>query len=377
MDIARWVTILVLLYALFGLIKLLRAYLRTKETRFLLLGSLLFLVFLDASVVLYGSIPAAFMNFHYVVMLVPLAVYVFSIYLEKRQSNELSEEVLIRNAFQPYVSAQALAELLSNKSKLKLGGERRLLSVLYCDIQSFKSLTEKMSPEAVVHLLNVYLSDMSEIVLQADGVLDKYVGDGLWAFWGAPLSEEDHALLSCQAALSMVKRVKQVQPVWDKKGFPRVNLQVGINTGKSIVGNLGSSKRFDYSVWGYQARLAKFLARLNKVYGTRILLSESVVEKVAENFVFREVDLVSWGKKRPVRVYELLGEKDKKFDGFLAVYQSALTAYRHREWFKARSLFEEALKLKKGDGVCHVYLERVKSFVLSPPPKDWDGVMAL
>lgn len=377
MDIARWVTILVLLYALFGLIKLSRAYIRTKEARFLLLGSLLFLVFLDAAVVLRGPVPIDFMNFHYAVMVIPLAVYVFSVYLEKRQSSELSEEVLIRNAFQPYVSAQALAELLNNKSKLKLGGERRLLSVLYCDIQSFKSLTEKMSPEAVVHLLNVYLSEMSEIVLQTDGVLDKYVGDGLWSFWGAPLSDENHALLSCRAALSMVKRVKQAQAVWDKKGFPRVNLQVGINTGKSIVGNLGSSKRFDYSVWGYQARLAKFLARLNKVYGTRILLSESVVENVKENFVFREVDLVSWGKKRPVRVYELLGEKDKKFEGFLAVYQSALAAYRHREWFKARSLFEEALKLKKGDGVCHVYLERVKSFVLSPPPKDWNGVMVL
>ncbi len=378
MVVERALALLALLYAVYGLIKLYRAYKRSKEWEFVLLLSIVFLVGLDAALFLYGgSLWELFMRFHYVVVLVPLLTYLLGTYLVSLRSKEVSQDVMLQNAFQQYLSPAVLSDLLRNPSKLKLGGEKRLVTALYADIKGFKSLADKMAPESLVNFLNVFLSELSDVVLQLRGVLDKYFGSALLAFWGAPVSEDDHALLSCEAALAIMKRLKELQPVWDKKGFPRVSLQLGLNTGRVVVGNLGSSKRFDYSLWGFQARLAKVLCRLNKTYATNILISESVFEHVRDAFVCREVDIISVAGKKPVRVHELLGAKEQasKYSEFLGVYQQALVAYRRREWLKARGLFDEASKLRKADGVCRVYVDRIKDFIRSPPPKEWEGVV--
>ncbi|MEK6963036.1 MAG: adenylate/guanylate cyclase domain-containing protein [Nanoarchaeota archaeon] len=378
MDIEHGAALLVFLYALYGLVKLQNLYRRTKDLEFIILLSIILVVGLDAGIILYGgSSIKLFSRFQYVLALVPLLMFIICRHLAGARSQAVSASVMLRNAFQSYLGSASLDRLA--EEQVTLSGEKKVLTVLHCNIKGFRFLSDKLGPQEFIHFLNTYLSDMSDIILQYKGTLGKYVGDEIWAFWGAPLSEENPISLASEASFALVKRLKQLRPVWEKKGLPRVEIQIGLNTGNVIVGNMGSNKRFDYSIVGYQARLAKVLGRLNKVYGTKILLPESMVESLKERFIFREVDWVATGKKKPVRVYELLDSMDglSKYTKFFEVYTLALAAYRKREWLKAKSLFEEASTLHKGEGVCKVYMDRIKGYIHSPPTKDWDGVMRL
>lgn len=376
MDIEHWASLLIFLYALYGLVKLQNLYRRTKDLEFIILLSVVAVIGLDAGMVLYGGSWVKFLSrFQYLLAVIPLIVFIACRHLAGARSRAVSDQVMLRNAFQSYLGQANLDRLSENP--VTLSGEKKVLTVLHCNIKGFRLLSEKLGPQEFVHFLNTYLSDMSDIVLQYQGTLGKYMGDEIWAFWGAPISEENHVSLASEAAFSLLGRLKQLRPVWEKKGLPRVEIQIGLSTGKVIVGNMGSNKRFDYSIVGYQARLAKVLGRLNKVYGTKILLPESMVELLKERFIFREVDWVATGKKRPVRIYELLDSIDNlsKYAKFLEVYSSALIAYRKREWLKAKSLFEEASTLHKAEGVCKVYVDRIKGYIHAPPPKEWDGVV--
>lgn len=224
-----------------------------------------------------------------------------------RLTTEQNEKKYIRQTFSKFVSKSVVDELLRHPEKLKLGGEKKTLTVLFSDIRSFTSLSEKLSPEALVEHLNSYLQKMTDIVLATNGTLDKYVGDEIMAFWGAPTETETHALDACRCAIAQMDALRKLNEAWTNEGKPTLNIGIGINTGSMVVGNMGSSSRMDYTLMGDNVNLGSRLEGTNKVYGTNIIISENTYEYVKEHVVVRELDLIRVkGKEQPVRIYELI-----------------------------------------------------------------------
>ncbi|HSR14017.1 MAG TPA: adenylate/guanylate cyclase domain-containing protein, partial [Thermodesulfobacteriota bacterium] len=222
-----------------------------------------------------------------------------------RHVAEEREKKQIRGAFQYYLTPSVIEEMLRNPDKLKLGGEKKDLTVLFSDIRRFTSISERMTPEAMVKLLNEYLSRMTDVIFRYDGLLDKYIGDAIMAFWGAPMDQPDHVEKACDAALGMIAELHRLHKKWTREGLPALNIGVGINTGPMVVGNMGSKRRFNYTVMGDSVNTGSRLEGLNKIYGTNIIVSEMVYERVRADFCARELDLVRVkGKDQPVKIYE-------------------------------------------------------------------------
>ena len=226
-----------------------------------------------------------------------------------RYITEEREKKKIRGAFQYYLTASVINEMLKDPSKLKLGGDKKDLTVSFSDIRGFTTISEKLTPEELVHLLNEYLTAMTNVVFQYDGLLDKYMGDAVMAVFGAPLDQPDHALRACRTALGMMEELKKLQKKWAEEGKPVLDIGIGINSGDMVVGNMGSDMRFDYTVVGDMVNLGSRLEGTNKEYGTNIVISEYTYNDVKDVFFCRELDsVIVKGKKLPVKIYELLDE---------------------------------------------------------------------
>ena len=283
----------------------------------------------------------------------------------------------LRKAFSSYVSAELVAQILQDPDKLKLGGEKRNVTMLFSDIRGFTSLSERMSPEALVSLLNEYLSPMTQIVMNERGTLDKYIGDAIMAIFGAPLDVPDHPKRACQAALHMIEELKKLYPKWKERGWPHISIGVGINTGEAIVGNMGANVRFDYTAIGDTVNLASRLEGLNKLYGTQIIVSKSTLDEVGSSqFLVRELDLVRVkGKEKPVSIFELIGlSGDGQKEVFIGLFTEALHLYRDRRFQEAREKFAGILKTFPKDNASSLYIERCSEYIDHPPPDTWDGV---
>jgi len=227
-----------------------------------------------------------------------------------RVVNEQQEKKYIRQTFSKFVSKSVVDELLRDPSKIKLGGDKKILSVLFSDIRGFTSISEKLTPEELVEHLNIYLQGMTDIVIKTDGTLDKYIGDAIMAFWGAPIEMEDHALKACRASLEMMEALKDMNHKWEKEGKPVLDIGIGINTGDMVVGNMGSSSRMDYTLMGDNVNLGSRLEGTNKFYGTHIIISEFTYQYVKDDVIVRELDLIRVkGKALPVKIYELIDIK--------------------------------------------------------------------
>jgi adenylate cyclase len=234
----------------------------------------------------------------------------FTVITVYRVLTEQREKRYIRQTFSKFVSKSVVDDLLKNPEKLKLGGEKKILTVLFSDIRGFTTISEKMTPEALVEHLNEYLQAMTEIVLHDDGTLDKYVGDEIMAFWGAPVPQEDHAFLACKAAVKMMEDLHKLNEKWRQMGKPELNIGIGLNTGDMVVGNMGSSSRMDYTLMGDNVNLGARLEGTNKIYGTNIIISESTYEYVKDRVFARELDLIRVkGKQQPVKIFELIDIK--------------------------------------------------------------------
>ncbi len=295
---------------------------------------------------------------------------------------EQREKQMIMGAFQHYVPEKVVKELLAHPEKLSLGGEERFMTVLFSDIASFTSISEKMKPQQLVHLINDYLTEMTDVILKYEGIIDKYEGDAIMAEFGAPVYFEDHAVRACYAALDMQKRLGQMGKKWKKLGTPVLSCRVGINSGKMIVGNMGSNKVFDYTVIGDEVNLASRLEGANKIFKTKIMISESTYQLVKDAVVTRPLDLIRVkGKEKPVQVFEVLGKKSDKLDenlqNILPVYVNGIRYYRNRNWKEAEECFRYCLRLVPNDGPSELYLKRVLEYEKNPPPDDWDGVFTL
>jgi adenylate cyclase len=309
-----------------------------------------------------------------------LLCYISSVsYLTFRENKQKQQ---IKSMFEKYVDASVVDKLIENPELMALGGEERELTILFTDIQGFTTMSEKLTPNELVKLLNELLDDLSMIIFKNRGTIDKYIGDAIMAFWGAPVPDEEHAYHACVAALEMQRELKKLRDRWKKQGRPEIRMRVGINTGKVIVGNMGSKVKFNYTVVGDDVNLASRLEGANKQYGTSIMLGESTYKKVKDKVIVRELDLlVVKGKTEPVRVYELIGLVNDSLPDdmkkFIEIYHKALKLYRSKEWDKAIEEFSKAIEINPDDYTSKLYIKRSAHFKKFPPPDDWNGVFVM
>ncbi len=289
----------------------------------------------------------------------------------------------IRQAFSKYLDPNVVSDVVDDPDKLRLGGAKQELTVLFSDIRGFTSISEKLSPEALVYLLNEYLSEMTAIVMDRQGLLDKYIGDAVMAVFGAPRHYPEHALMACQVALEMILRLEELNQEWKNKDWgeagppPPLEIGVGINTGFMVAGNMGSRERFDYTVMGDNVNLGSRLEGLNKVYGTHIIISQSTLDQVEGTFWVRSLDRVRVkGKGDSVAIYELMGQRT---DGepcpiaYLQDYERARMLYDQGKFPESERAFALLQQKYPADPVLALYRERLGT-LLKDPPVDWSGV---
>jgi adenylate cyclase len=286
---------------------------------------------------------------------------------------------LMRAAFDKYMSSEVVEEIMRNPEAIKLGGEKKEITIFFSDIAGFTTISEKMSPEDLVTLLNRYLSAMTTIIKTTHrGNVNKYLGDGIMALFGAPLDDPKHASLACYAALDCQVELARLREVWKREGLPEIGARIGLNSGPCIVGNMGSEERMEYTVTGDSVNLASRLEGASKYYDTLILIGQRTAELAKNDVEVREIDLLRVkGKKEPVVVFELLARKgrlDDKKRRVIDVYLEGLTAYKMRNFSAACTRFSEAVALDPSDGPSRVYLERSTNYRQMPPPVEWDGV---
>lgn len=302
------------------------------------------------------------------------ALYVFLVMY--KYLVESSQKRFIKKALSYYVSRAVMDDILQNPKKLHLGGVRRELTVLFSDIAGFTTISEKLDPEILTRLLNQYLSEMTRLVFENRGVLDKYIGDAVMAFWGAPIEEKQHAYLACKTALAMQQAIDNLKSTWEEVGIDNFTARIGINSGDMIVGNMGSDARFDYTLIGDNVNLGSRLEGLNKEYGTKIIISEATFEHVKHEVVARKIDtVVVKGKARGVGIYELrgIGKPTPIENEFLQQFEMGRKLYEQGKFKNAYNHFMQLNKNYPGDPVIALYITRCKEFV-SHPPKAWDGI---
>ena len=297
-----------------------------------------------------------------------------------RMTEGLRERERIKTTFKKYLSPDVVEYLLAHPEAQHPGGERRRLTVMFSDLVGFTSLSEKLPPEEVVRILNTYLAAVSERVLARGGMVDKFVGDAIMCFFGAPVPLPDHPVRACQAALDHLAALEALSPNWKSGTWPELGVRIGINTGDMLVGNIGSEQFQDFTVMGDAVNLASRLEGANKDYHTRILATEAVQAETGRAFTWRELDLVRMvGRAQAVRIFELCGEADclAGAPGRRAAherYAEGLAALRARDFAGAAAAFAAALAADPGDGPAAVMLERARAYLEAPPPADWDGV---
>jgi adenylate cyclase len=296
-----------------------------------------------------------------------------------RLFTEESEKRWIRGVFGQYVSPQVLDLLMKHPEKLNTTGDRRESTIFFSDVAGFTTISEGLKPDELVAFINQYLSAMSDVVFECDGYLNKYIGDGIMAFWNAPIEQENHAVLACQCALRSMSRLKELNEMFESQGRLPLKIRIGLNTGTVVVGNVGSTRKMDYTVMGDPVNLAARLEAANKPFGTAIMISEFTHAKVRDRFETRYLDCVRVpGKSQPIKTYELLCEKGQlspERQKALTAYEEGVALFINRKFAEAEQRLTEAVALYGGeDKVCSIYIERSRVFKDQPPPANWDGV---
>ncbi|MGH6814999.1 MAG: adenylate/guanylate cyclase domain-containing protein, partial [Hyphomicrobiaceae bacterium] len=291
----------------------------------------------------------------------------------------------VRHAFSHYMAPAVVEELARNPEKLKLGGESRCVTLLFCDVRGFSSIAERLDAQALTQFLNRLLTPLSNTILEHRGTIDKYIGDAIMAFWNAPLDDSAHADNACRVSLAMVQDLVRLNGAWEAEAVAKgthhvpVRIGIGLNTADCCVGNLGSERRFDYSVIGDGVNVASRLEGQSKIYGVPIVVGEATM-RAAADFAFLELDLLSvMGKQEAIHIYALLGDKgyreSSEFRALARHHNAMLAAYRGRRFDDALALIEPA---KAAGGaqlttLYDLYAKRIAAFLHTPPPLAWDG----
>ena len=299
-----------------------------------------------------------------------LSLLVYNFMIETRQHR------WIKKSFSQYLSPDVIDVLVKNPAQLSLGGEEKELTAMLIDIRSFTTLSEGLAPTELTRLLNLYLGEMTNVILDHGGTLDKYMGDAIMAFFGAPVHDPHHAATACRTALRVCEHLQKKRKEWVNKGLPFLKVGIGMNTGTMVVGNLGSDRRFDYSIIGDHVNLASRLEGLSKIYGVKIIISEYTRNHLGSEFKCRELDKVRVkGKKKPVGIYELM-EKDTFTEGnyeFVDSFEKGLAHYRTKSFSKAMKCFNQTLLLKPGDSPSQLFLNRCHRLKNTTLSRSWDG----
>jgi len=330
----------------------------------------------------YAFLHGWWLNFTVPALTLTSNVLLVSLY---RALVEEKEKRRVRSAFGQYLSPEVIRRLLLNPQLVE--PRKTDITVMFSDIRGFTTISEKLDAQELALFLNQYLSDMTRLVFESQGTLDKYIGDAVMAFWGAPFEEEGHATKGCVSALEMMKHVRAMQKKWAAEGKPHLDIGIGLNTGVASVGNMGSVLRYGYTALGDTVNLSSRLEGLNKDYGTHILVNETTYAAVqGEGFLFRELDLIRVkGKFQPVILYELIGR-----EGETSVYGDAQELrtrvdlfvqgrdlYRKRQWEPAQKTFQDILDKWPDDGPSRTYWKRCQEYLFEEPPSGWDGVFTM
>lgn len=329
----------------------------------------------------YGSLAAVVFESGTVLDLVypPAALLAtFGFTLASRVVFVEAEQRLVRQAMGRYLSPAVGRWVLADPRRLALSGELRTMTVLFSDVRGFTTRAHALPPHVLVALLNRYRTVMTDVVFAHDGVLAQYVGDGIEAFWNAPMDQVDHARRACQAALHMVRALGSLRTEFAALGWPNLDIGVGINTGAMVVGNMGSRERLHYTAVGDAVNVAARIEGLTKEYGVRVVIGDDTRAAAGDGFVYRFLDVVAVrGRPAPLAVWEPLGPPDTLEPGAaarLARYHEAVERYRARRWDEAARLLADLEREAPDDGPVALYARRSREAVVDPPPPDWDGV---
>ncbi|MGA8143616.1 MAG: adenylate/guanylate cyclase domain-containing protein [Candidatus Acidiferrales bacterium] len=298
-----------------------------------------------------------------------------------RMIREEREKRKIRKTFSQYLSPGVIELIERDPEKyIRTGGEMKELTVLFSDIRGFTTISERLTPNELVLLLNEYFGQMTDIVFATDGTLDKYIGDAIMAFWGSPYPQADHAFRSCSCALQMVRGLAKLNDKWKAAGHPPISIGIGLNTGLVNVGNMGSARRLSWTVMGDNVNLASRLEGITKQYHVQLIISEATYRQVSSQFVCRELDKIRVkGKNLPVNIYELMdvAAEKSKYRQLLSQFDDAMLDYRAQNWSGAAAKFTETLAKFPDDGPTQVFLQRALEFAETAPEGEWDGVYVM
>jgi adenylate cyclase len=289
--------------------------------------------------------------------------------------------------FSRFVPKAVVTKLIESGSGATIGGKKSFVTIMFTDIKGFTSISEKMSSEKLIQHLSDYLNQLTVIIQEHQGTIDKYIGDAIMTFWGAPIADKEHAVHACGAALACKRRLDELNHTWELDGKPPLYTRFGVHTGDAIVGNVGSEDRLNYSAFGDNVNLASRLEGSNKYYDTTIIISHATYKEIRHKFICRPVDVVAVvGKTEGVRIYELLFEitedVNEKLDAEEAQKFSDLTHagfehYINREWEKGIKKYKELAKAYPKDKVAKIFIKRCQEYKLHPPAEDWSGVYTL
>jgi adenylate cyclase len=310
-----------------------------------------------------------------VLILTYISLTLYKYLTEERQKK------FIRDAFSTYLAPSVVTQIIQSPEKLVLGGEDRVITAFFSDIQGFTSISEKLNPTEIVELLNEFLTEMTDVILSHEGTVDKFEGDAIIAFFGAPNMLKDHAARACKACIDMQKRLVELRAKWKAENRPELKMRIGLSTGSAVVGNMGSKNRMDYTMMGDTVNTAARLEGVNKMYGTYTMISDSTYMPAKDEIFVRELDTVHVvGKEEPVGVYELLGypgEIDGDLRSLVEQYTQGLAAYRNQSWDEAIDHFSASLSINSLDGPSQTMLNRCRDFKVTPPGTDWDGAFTM
>ncbi len=359
-------------------------------TFIVLLGSVAY--FLTTRLRLYTALPATvllasayvwlsysfFLQGHWVSMIYPpVAAFAALLVGESFRFLVLERSARkMRAMFSSYLSDKLVARLEKDPEAAKLGGDSKEVTVLFTDIKGFTSYSEGHTPQEVVARLNEYLGEMVQVIESFDGTVDKFIGDGIMAYWGAPLEQPDHAELAIACIRAMKQKMRELRAKWEKEGVEPFYIRGGLQSGDVVAGNVGcEGKKMEYTVIGDTVNQAARLEGTAKYYEVTFLVGENTYEKTATTSRYRELDRIRVvGKQNPVRIYELSGFTAGMDDAAIDEFNAALVLYRERKWAEARGCFERILQRVPNDKPCKIYVERCEFFMKNPPPENWDGV---
>lgn len=282
----------------------------------------------------------------------------------------------MRSMFSSYLSPKLVSRLERDPDAAKIGGDSKEVTIIFTDIEGFTAFTESRTPLEVVTRLNEYLAAMVRVIGKYDGTVDKFIGDGIMIYWGAPLPQSDHAERAIGTLLAMKQALNELQIKWKREGEVPFSFRAGVNSGEVIAGNIGShDKKMEYTVIGDTVNLAARLESTAKYYGVEFLIAESCFQLTRDKFIYRELDQIRVvGKQIPVTVYELIEPLSDLTNEEIDQFHNALQLYRSRHWLEAQTQFHAIYELLPDDRPCQIYIERCRSFIDNPPPANWDGV---